>query len=395
MTAGMNDAAVDAGVPEQGRSAGSAAVLAQRVLLDLEPMLVRMGVAYRAEIAEYAALPIDAFTVDVLNVSRTLVITFLACVVADRPLAADEIAVFQRSGRQRLEMGMPLESVLHAYRIAGREAWTAICDAVQPGEDRLLGGLGARWIDMVDRVSTALAQAYLAASHERLRRLDARRRELVEALLTATEPSEVAAVSLRFSTVLAGSYVPVVVAGSTAAADIDVLLATSVTGTLGGHRGDRVLLLVPSTMVGPEPRPGALVAWGRPALCGPELLQEVSHVEDLVGAALSEGHTEGVFGPDDLLIEQLLLGNERVADALRRRVFEQLAARDSGNVLGTTLRTYLNCGSIPDTARSEHVHANTVGYRLSRVRDLTGLDPRVPRDAVLLVLGLGLPQESR
>jgi len=49
---------------------------------------------------------------------------------------------------------------------------------------------------------------------------------------------------------------------------------------------------------------------------------------------------------------------------------------------------------IPETARIEVVHANTVAYRLARVRDLTGLDPRVPQDAVLLVLGLGLPTKA-
>ena len=381
-------------LPWRTTDEGRAALLAARVLADLDPMVGRMGVAYRAEIAEYAALTPEQFTVDVLAVSRRLVTTFLGCVVSDRPLTDLELAVFQSSGRQRLEMGMPLESVLHAYRIAGREAWTAICDAVQPGEETLLAGLGARWLDMVDRVSTVLARAYLAASHERLRHLDARRRELVEALLTATAPSEVAAVSLRFSTVLASSYVPMVVVGSSAAADIDGLLAAAVPGTLGGHRGDRVLLLVPTAMVNPGPRAGALVAWGRPALCGPDLLAEVSHVETLVGVALSEGHCDGVFGPDDLLIEQLLLGNERVAEALRRRVFDLLAARDSSGVLIGTLRAYLGSGSVPETARQEHVHANTVGYRLARVRDLTGLDPRVPQDAALLVLGLGLPQES-
>jgi sugar diacid utilization regulator len=83
-----------------------------------------------------------------------------------------------------------------------------------------------------------------------------------------------------------------------------------------------------------------------------------------------------------------------VAGALRRRVLDLLVRRDpSGAVVGT-LRVYLETGSVPETARRELVHANTVGYRLGRVRDLTGLDPRVPRDAALLVLGLGLPEES-
>jgi hypothetical protein len=365
--------------------------MASRVLADLEPLVARMGEAYRAEIPEYAELSDAQMVADVLPTSRRLVEIFLAWVVADRELTEQELAHFEASGRHRLAMGMPLESVLHAYRVAGREAWTAVCAAVEPGQEALLGPLGARWIDIVDRTSSILARAYLSASHERLRDLDARRRELVEALLTASGPSDVAAVSLRFSTVLASAYVPVLVAGEGAAADIDALLHEAPPGTLGGHRGDRVLLLVPSRLTTPPARKGALVAWGSPALCGPSLLAEVTHVERLLGTALAEGRTTGAFGPDDLLVEQLLLGNERVAGALRRRIADVLSARDASGVIAGTLRVYLENGSVPETARRELVHVNTVAYRLNRVRDLTGLDPRLPRDAALLVLGIGLP----
>ncbi|MCA1713244.1 MAG: helix-turn-helix domain-containing protein [Actinobacteria bacterium] len=367
------------------------AALADRVLTDLDGLVGRMGSAYQNEIAEYAVMSEATMTTDVLPVSRRLVEVFLACVVQERTLSNDELSVFEQSGRDRLTMGMPLDSVLHAYRIAGREAWTALCAAVQPGEEPLLADLGARWIDIVDRTSSALARAYLTLGYDRLRDLDARRRELVEALLTATDPSEVAAVSLRFSTVLAPSYVPVLVAGSGAVAGIDALLAEAPAGTLGGHRGERVLLLVPQRLDGPIRRGGTLIAWGRPATCGRGLLEEVRQVEQLLLTAIAEGHAEGTFGPDDLLVEQLLLGNERVADALRRRVADVLVARDPAGVLVGTLRTYLATGSVPETARTEHVHVNTVAYRLGRVRDLTGLDPRVPQNAALLVLGLGLP----
>jgi hypothetical protein len=367
--------------------------VAARVLAELDPLVARMGEAYRREIPEYAVLSDAQMVADVLPTSRRLVEIFLSWVVADRELTSQELAHFENSGRERLAMGLPLESVLHAYRVAGREAWTAVCAAVQPGEEMLLGRLGARWIDIVDRTSSALARAYLAASHERLRDLDARRRELVEALLTASGVSDVAAVSLRFSTVLAPAYVPVLVAGAGAVADIDALLHAAPPGALGGHRGDRVLLLVPNRLERPPDRSGALVAWGLPALCGPALLDEVTHVEKLLGTALAEGHVTGCFGPDDLLVEQLLLGNERVAGSLRGRVADVLAARDTSGVLAQTLRVYLATGSVPETARREIVHANTVSYRLGRVRDLTGLDARLPHDATLLVLGLGLPAE--
>ena len=375
------------------RSDGVAA-LAQRVLRDLDVVVARMGEAYRSEITEYAALSPGQLDIEVLPVSRRLVTTFLACVVEGRPLTARELSVFEESGRQRLAMGMPLESVLHAYRIAGREAWSALCEHLGPTETSLLPALGAQWMDIVDRTSSALAQAYLAASHERLRHVDARRRELVEALLTANDPAEVASVSLRFSTVLAPAYVPALVSGSGAASGIDALLQDAPAGTLGGHRGDRVLLLVPTRIDGLRRRASLLTCWGRPAACGRVLLEEVQHVERLLLTAIAEGHEQGQFGPDDLLVEQLLLGNERVAEALRRRVLDVLTSRDPSGAVLATLRSYLETGSVPETARREVVHANTVGYRLGRVRDLTGLDPRIPRDASLLVLGLGLPEQE-
>ena len=375
-------------------NAAGAAAVAGRVLGQLDELIAMIGQALQAEIPEYAAMSAAAMTEDVLPVTRRVVTTFFDTVLAGRELDARAVRGFEDSGRRRLEMGVPLESMLHAYRIAGRGTWNAVVASIAPGEERLLGELAAGWIGYIDLASSAVARAYMSASADRLRHVDARRRELLEALLTASDPGELAAVSLRFSTVLAPAYVPVLVAGSDVVARVDALLGAAPTGSLGGHRGERVLLLTPE-----PPRDGgalrtaargALLAWGRPAPPGPALLSEVRHVEELAEAALAEGRSSGAYGPDDLLVEQLLLGNERVTEALHRRVRDALAARDPSGALLSTLRAYLETGSIPETARHEVVHANTVAYRLGRVRELTGLDPRVPVDATLLVLGLGL-----
>ena len=371
-----------------------AAEVAERVLAQLDGLVAQLGEAYRREIPEYAALSQGDLERAVLPTSRQAVSLYFESLRDGRGVQPRELRPTEDAGRARLEMGIPLESVLRAYRVAGRIVWDAVVSAIEPGEEHLLADLARGWIDHIDALSSVVARSYLEASHSRLRAVDARRRELLEALLTASDPAEVAAVSLRFSTVLAGTYVPVLAAGNGAGEHIDAALEAAPNGTLGAHRGDRLLLLVPTAL--PDgvavhtAAGGGLLAFGRAATPGPALLDEVCHVEALLDAAIAEGHESGCYGPDDLLVEQLLLGNDRVSDALCRRVRDVLAARDPGGVILRTLSTYLSTGSVPATAKHEVVHPNTVGYRLNRVRDLTGLDPRVPVDAVLLVLGLGL-----
>jgi PucR family transcriptional regulator, purine catabolism regulatory protein len=62
--------------------------------------------------------------------------------------------------------------------------------------------------------------------------------------------------------------------------------------------------------------------------------------------------------------------------------------RYSTDLLGT-LAAYLdaNC-NMNATAQSIHAHRHTVGYRLDRVRELTGLDPLRSEDRERLGLGL-------
>ena len=392
----MADARIE---PLRPRPHREAAAVATRVLGDIDALVASIGAALQDEIPEYGAMSSGVMSEDVLPVTRRVVSTFFDLIVSGKPIDSRVVRNFEESGKARLEMGVPLESMLHAYRIAGRVTWRAVINAMEPGEEHLLAELAAQWIDYIDQASSAVARAYMSASGDRLRRLDARRRELLDALLTAADPGEIASVSLRFSTMLAPAYVPVLVAGEAVAGRVDALLAAGPARTLGGHRSDRVLLLVPDSLTDiaqvRAAAGAAVIAWGRPASPGPDLLAETQHVETLLGAAIAEGHVEGAFGPDDLLVEQLLLGNERVSTALRHRVHDILLARDPSGALVSTLHTYLDTGSIPETARREVVHANTVAYRLGRVRELTGLDPRIPSDAALLVLGLGIYRGRR
>lgn len=366
--------------------------IAQRVLDAVPELLPRMGATYQQQITEYARLSSEQLEREVLRTSRRFIEEYFGRVQAGRDPSKVDLSDLARAGRRRLEMGISLDSALHAFRLAGRETWQAVIAAVEPGEEGSLAQLAAGWIDYMDRASSSFAEGYLDASHEHLRRLDARRSAIVDALLEAGDWGEVAAVAARYALQLAPAYRPVLLAGPDVLVRIDLLLQHAPPDTLAGRRGDRVLALLPDD--GSEPGGLArtahaqLTTHGRAVAPGPELAAEVRHVEAVLQAAARAGHDDGTFGPDDLLLEQLVAASPRVAGQLAARVLDPLAAQDPDGIFHATLRTYLATGSVPQTATHEVVHANTVAYRLRRVRELTGLDPKTPTDAALLVLAV-------
>jgi hypothetical protein len=365
--------------------------VASRVLEGIDSLLPRMASAYRSEIPEYAELPSEVVDTEVLPVSREVVEEFFSHILTEGEADPTAPLDFRAAGRRRLEMGVPLDSALHAFRIAGREVWTAVVAATRAGEEHVLAELAGHWIGYVDRISSAFAEAYLSASHEQLRRVDARRRAVLDAVLAAADAAELAAVSSRWSVTLARAYVPMLVDGEHASTLVDRLLAVAPAHTLAGARDHRLLALLPA--------PGAdvatvaralgtsLVSRGNAAPPGPLLSAEVARTEALLDVAVASGRRDGLLGPEDLLLEQLVADAVRPAELLRRRVADVLTERGDDHLLGT-LRRFLATGSVPSTATAECVHVNTVAYRLKRVRELTGLDPRVPADAAQLVIGL-------
>lgn len=367
------------------------ASIAGRVLAGLDGLVRRMGRAYRSEVPEYAALSDEEMAREVLPVSRELVAAFFEAVAGGRPPDVEEVTALPRMGRRRLEMGVPLEPMLHVYRVAGRTVWSAMVEATRPGEEHALTDLGGAWMDFVDRAASVAASSYLDASHDHLRRLDARRSALVAALLTASDAADVAALRVEFSTPVAPAYRPVVVAGPEVATRIDRLADACPPGTLSAHRRRHVLLLLPGPADLAEVlrRAGgdAVLVHGGAMAPGPALSAEVRDAERLVEVAWDSGR-RGELSTGDLLLDQLVASNPRVGSALVRRVVEPLRAGDRTGVLEETLHVWLAVGAVPRVAEHEVVHPNTVAYRLRRIHELTGLDPRIPNESALLALAL-------
>ncbi|MFI5952558.1 PucR family transcriptional regulator [Cryptosporangium sp. NPDC051539] len=101
----------------------------------------------------------------------------------------------RETGRQRATQGLPLEWLLHSFRLCARAIWQGLVrEATLAGDEcvrRLLGEAVVVW-DALDRVSTLVAKAY-REEQDRLARTTRRRRDMVLSGLLERRPSTQAA----------------------------------------------------------------------------------------------------------------------------------------------------------------------------------------------------------
>ncbi|HET7046980.1 MAG TPA: helix-turn-helix domain-containing protein [Solirubrobacteraceae bacterium] len=165
-------------------------------------------------------------------------------------------------------------------------------------------------------------------------------------------------------------------AGSAFEARIRQSGATSTHRVLQATIDGRLLALTPRR---PKAPPGATVAVGPP--------MQLSDVHDsFVEAeeALAAATAFGIAGTVDLTAVgpfTLVTVADRVAARLADRYFGDLG--ESFSEVEDTVLTLLDQNqSIEETAAAMHLHRNTVRYRVTRFRELTGLDIRRTHDLV-------------
>ena len=74
-----------------------------------------------------------------------------------------------------------------------------------------------------------------------------------------------------------------------------------------------------------------------------------------------------------------------------QHIIKPLIAKDNRGTLQKTLRRYIDChGDSGVTANSLHIHRNTLNYRLERIEQLTGRNPRHFHDLLFLHFSLRL-----
>ena len=148
----------------------------------------------------------------------------------------------------------------------------------------------------------------------------------------------------------------------------------------GGGRHDLVGLAAEPA----PPQPGVVVGVGPPARLA-AIPAAFAMASRALQTALAFGQ-EGTFSLADLSIRPAILSDEALGQAFTGRHLEPLRALGRlGAELEDTLRVYLEQEMrIEETAKTLHVHPNTLRHRLRRFEDATGANLRRPADIIEL-----------
>ena len=346
----------------------------------------------RKQIASYERMSADVSESEVLGTCKRGLRLWTQWLSSGGSLPADELSALRASVRTRAEEGVPLEDLLHAYRIGGRLGWQILRDHATPHERDVLLDAAELLMLYIDTLSEIVTETYLDERTPLVAEDERRARNLLDRIIDGTPlAAEERALAEGLGIRVREAYVPFAAAISGASPRRHAAVAARLRagGRLAITEGDRVFGLATSAVEAGElgEGPHALLA----------AAEETPHaaldaVREELELLVDHGRRAGLSGVltrESHALELLLTRSPRVADTLCACVLGPLTRNGEGADLLHTLRTLVDCGL--DRARTStalHVHRNTLGYRVGRIEQLTGLDLTNPRDVACAYLAL-------
>jgi sugar diacid utilization regulator len=319
-----------------------------------------------------------------------------------------------------------LSGIHHAGRVWGAAVWEEVIGAARadhPAEREAALEIGSRIWRHVDVISTTAALAYLDEVTDR----GTLGRELMDTLLAGRGDTEFAdrlahSLHLRLGerhvvVVVRGDGVPIEDASERSLAAQVAL--DRVVGAARSHLRPSAGSLLVAIRLGDlvaiypvseaddlrrvrsecEALAGALsidVSIGMSGWhCGlAHIADAFAEAREAVEIAVGTGIRGRAISLEDVLIDHMLRSSshaQRMLDAALRPLLDY--DRQHRAELVATLRAFLSAGAnLTRSARLLTVHPNTVVYRLGRIRELTGRDPRVMDELLVLFLALKLTE---
>jgi PucR C-terminal helix-turn-helix domain len=315
-------------------------------------------------------------------------------------LSPESRSVYAALGRGEVRQGRTLEGLLAAYRAGARVTLRRMSRvAMDAGLDTdALVALGESVLAYIEELSAASAEGFAFEQSERAGEMDRRRIDLLELLLHG-QADDVAA---QTAAAAAGWVLPT----SLVAVTMPLDEASGVRFRLGSRalamaRATDAVALVPSPRSARERGELERALEGRGAVVGPardwrrvpdSLRLATMAATTLDGSAPRTGRE--AFWVEDHLADLVLAAESQALDDLatmRLKPFEGLRPAQREKLAETLVSWLRHWGQRGPIARELSIHPQTVGYRLTQLRELFGeaLDDPQVRFELELVLRAG------
>lgn len=334
---------------------------------------------------------------------------FLTVAHEQRLLTREELAFVTRQAAMRARQGVPLDALLHVYRMGHEAIFRAILEAGGADTEGMAGALAltGRTLSHVDLITTLFTESYLETQQELRAGAESARRTLIDqAIRGSLEPGEMSDDRARAVGIdPAAEFLVAVCAGNVdAAAGHERLQGVARRLTVGRSVAvvrDREVVALVQTQDRHAARGivASALEWS-----GGELAAGLGLPCHGV-AAIQRGYAEAramvKHAPrgDVCCLGDLSVGDylTLTADETARRLIDPPVAagltrdHDNGGTLIATLIAYVAADqNAAAAARALHLHANTMHYRLGKLASETGRDPHRFHDLVELLTAVAV-----
>ncbi|WP_280464143.1 PucR family transcriptional regulator [Nocardia carnea] len=329
----------------------------------------------RTELADFALVPYDEHREAVREQLGRRLIAF----GERRTWNQDDLGEVRALARRRARQAIALDVVIRAYHVGDRELWRHLSAA--PGDvQKLLPELASLMLESLQSVTSTLALAHGSETRARDRVHMAVSQRLIDLLDTDALDAEATRLAEYLGFDCARPFVGVAYVrgrgGSESAVEAEPHFPDELIIARGGLGAVHVLVVqaednsvaqVLESLAAAAFRVG--VGCGHPGVAG---AARSLRQAQLALSATSARNAVSRFG-EDWLINCVM----SLADLLDDDVHHAAEIAGAHPSLRETVIAFAEADmSITQCARSSHLHANTVVYRLGRWRELTGWDPR-------------------
>lgn len=359
---------------------GQMTALVDALLRDCDIIVTAIDDRLQRELPAYTDLPAEVLELGI----RAEVERVLRSARAGQAAASEaELAELAEIGELRARQGVPVETMLRAWRIGIQ---VVIAHSREAGERM---GIGAS--DLVELIESLLAWSDVAmvttaAAHRRAELEVARqeqeyRTNLVHSVLLGTVgSSDIAVQAASYGVDVTREYVAVRARPATDSSHRDLERALGFHEAVQHRRGLSALLdgdLAGFLRERPPGAPPGVVGVGPP-----RPLDRLAESFRLATRALLSADAFGLTGVHDISslgLRCAVVADGDVGEALCQRYLDPLAASGSASEIIDSLRAYFDCGMRVEAAAARlYVHSNTLRYRLARFEELTGASLRDP-----------------